>query len=125
MSGSAPDGCAFQCTGCGACCTGNDAEHYVLLEAGEEQALRRFLGVSRERLRAHYLTRLDPARRGIRLEGGACVFLDGERRCRVYPVRPAQCRTYPYWPEITASREAWAAEGERCEGMKCGVDRNS
>jgi Fe-S-cluster containining protein len=26
---------------------------------------------------------------------GACIMLDGNR-CRVYPVRPEKCRTFPY-----------------------------
>ncbi len=32
--------------------------------------------------------------------GGDCVLWGGkERRCLVYPVRPTQCQTFPFWQE--------------------------
>ncbi|BCZ17382.1 hypothetical protein NHP190003_06640 [Helicobacter sp. NHP19-003] len=31
-------------------------------------------------------------------EGYACVFLDEEtKQCQIYPVRPKQCQTFPFW----------------------------
>ena len=48
-------------------------------------------------------------RASVRLLGG-----------RVYPVRPLQCRTYPFWPEVLASRQAWQREARRCEGINRG-----
>ena len=49
--------------------------------------------------------------------GGRCVFLSPDNRCRIYAVRPLQCRTYPYWPETLSSRAAWRREARRCEGI--------
>jgi Fe-S-cluster containining protein len=48
--------------------------------------------------------------------GGACVFL-GESGCVVHEVKPVQCRTYPFWPELLRRRSDWAFEGELCEGI--------
>jgi Fe-S-cluster containining protein len=34
-----------------------------------------------------------------------CIFLreaDGQRKCAIYPVRPSQCRTWPFWPSNLA-----------------------
>lgn len=45
-----------------------------------------------------------------------CVFLDG-KRCNIYENRPAQCRSYPWWPENLESAEAWRQEAKRCEGI--------
>lgn len=28
---------------------------------------------------------------------GSCFFQAGDGRCRIYPVRPLICRTYPFW----------------------------
>ena len=39
------------------------------------------------------------------------------RRCAVHAQRPAQCRTYPFWPEAVQSQHHWAAEAVRCEGI--------
>ncbi len=53
-----------------------------------------------------------------------CVFLEvdeqGRRKCRIYSVRPTQCRTWPYWPQNLAGPESWAAAGERCPGINRG-----
>ena len=38
-----------------------------------------------------------------------CVFLNEDRSCGVYHVRPLQCSTYPWWPELMPQRN-WAAE---------------
>jgi len=108
----------FECTGCGACCTGG-VDHEVALNAGEAERIRSFLDLSTAWFRKRYLTRGDSP--GIRLgRSGRCPFLGEAGRCRIYPVRPRQCRTYPWWPELVESRAAWEAEAKRCEGMNRG-----
>ena len=52
--------------------------------------------------------------------GGPCVFLTQDNRCRIYAVRPLQCRTYPFWPEVVESRAVWRGEARRCEGIDQG-----
>jgi Fe-S-cluster containining protein len=47
-----------------------------------------------------------------------CVFW--QEGCTVYQVRPLQCRTYPFWSRILASRAAWDAEAAECPGMNHG-----
>ena len=44
-------------------------------------------------------TDIAPDRKGLVLRDrpdGACVMLDERNRCRIYPVRPEKCRTFPY-----------------------------
>ena len=48
-----------------------------------------------------------------------CIFLE-DGKCTVYPVRPKQCRTYPFWPEILISKDKWNNEVMRCEGINQG-----
>ena len=39
-------------------------------------------------------------------ENGRCLlYRDG---CRIYPVRPFQCKTFPFWFDILRSRKKWA-----------------
>ena len=52
---------------------------------------------------------------------GRCTFLDRANQCRIYRVRPKQCRTYPFWPEVLASRSSWRSEAETCEGIGRGA----
>lgn len=52
---------------------------------------------------------------------GDCTFLDPQtRRCRVYPARPRQCRTWPFWNSNLVSPEAWADAAKTCPGIGCG-----
>jgi Fe-S-cluster containining protein len=110
----------FECTGCGACCSGG-VDHYVEVSGAEREAIRAWLGLSPAWFRRRYLERVADDVLGIRLgKDGRCPFLT-ERRCRIYPVRPRQCRTYPWWPELVESKRAWEAEAKRCEGMNRGT----
>lgn len=48
---------------------------------------------------------------------GDCTFFDGEtRRCTIYPVRPAQCRTWPFWRSNLESPQAWKDVQVECPG---------
>ncbi|MCG8481108.1 MAG: YkgJ family cysteine cluster protein, partial [Spirochaetales bacterium] len=48
-----------------------------------------------------------------------CVFwTDGG--CSVYPSRPLQCRTYPFWSHIVDSEEHWMREAAECPGVDIG-----
>ena len=52
------------------------------------------------------------------IANGDCTFLDGRtRRCTIYPVRPAQCRTWPFWNSNLESPEAWDRAKSVCPGM--------
>ncbi len=107
----------FACTGCGRCCTG-DRDHYVEVRPEEQRRIQQLLGVSRRWFRGRYLMRLADGSESLRLDGnGRCVFLDAASRCRIYGARPAQCRHYPFWPELVTRQSAWTAEGRRCEGI--------
>jgi Fe-S-cluster containining protein len=48
------------------------------------------------------------------------VFHRGSRGCAVYPDRPRQCRTWPFWRAVTHSPERWAEEAQGCPGMDRG-----
>jgi len=61
-------------------------------------------------------------RRSLReLPGGDCVLWGGnDRGCLVYPVRPVQCRTFPFWREHLRSRRAWEDLARSCPGVNKG-----
>jgi uncharacterized protein len=49
-----------------------------------------------------------------------CTFLkreDGQSMCMIYPVRPAQCRTWPFWDDNLKTPAHWQHASERCPGM--------
>lgn len=109
----------FECTGCGNCCTGNPKHYWVETTRAELKRIAQHLGITLAWLRRRYVMREDGAE-GLSMRGGRCVFLEGNR-CRIYAVRPTQCRTYPLWPELLTSRTAWQSEARRCEGIGRGA----
>lgn len=108
------DGLRFACTRCGQCCTG--APGVVWVSDGELTALANFLGEPEREFAALY-TRRARGRRTLREKAnGDCVFWDRDRGCTVYPVRPMQCRTWPFWHSNVETPEAWERTAEVCPG---------
>lgn len=110
----------FECTACGKCCTGNAETHYIALTSTEATKLRKHLGVSEAWFRRRYVEHLTRNSWGIRMHNGQCAFLDKHGRCGIYTLRPTQCRTYPFWPELMDDETHWQAEKKYCEGINRG-----
>jgi uncharacterized protein len=54
-----------------------------------------------------------------------CIFLkeeNGKRTCSIYPVRPLQCRTWPFWHGNLDTQKEWDVAAVRCPGMNTGRD---
>ena len=108
------DGLAFTCTRCGKCCTGEPG--FVWLTDDELRAIAEFLGEPVEEVRALH-TRKSRGRRTLREKAdGDCVFYDRARGCTIYPVRPPQCRTWPFWESNVETPEAWERTKAVCPG---------
>ncbi len=108
------DGLRFTCTRCGHCCTG--APGYVWVTDDEIAALARFRGESVAELTA-VSTRLVGGKRSLREKlNGDCVFYDRHKGCTVYPVRPRQCRTWPFWESNLETPAAWQQTCATCPG---------
>jgi Fe-S-cluster containining protein len=110
------DGLRFQCTRCGHCCTG--APGYVWINDTELAAIAEYRREPLHEVRAAY-TRAAMGERTLREKvNGDCVFFDAARGCTIYPVRPRQCRSWPFWESNLASEEDWHKAAEGCPG--CG-----
>ena len=48
-----------------------------------------------------------------------CIFLK-EGGCMVYPYRPKQCETYPFWAHVLEDSDSWNREGKSCPGINKG-----
>lgn len=64
-------------------------------------------------------TRLIGTRLSLReYANGDCVFFDGEKRgCTIYPARPIQCQTWPFWSSNLSSPQMWEKLQRDCPGM--------
>lgn len=123
---SGESGLRFQCTLCGRCCTG--PEGYVLVSDPEVDALSARLGITPADFVARY-TRITAEGRSLTEKdspsGRDCIFLDreaipGRAICGVYQDRPAQCRTWPFWPSNLRSPRDWARASAICPGIGTG-----
>jgi Fe-S-cluster containining protein len=108
------DGLAFECTQCGKCCTGDPG--YVWVTEDELAAIAQFLGQPLHEVRAVY-ARKSRGRTTLRERAnGDCVFWQAEKGCTIYPVRPPQCRTWPFWESNVETPEDWERTCSVCPG---------
>lgn len=115
-------GLRFTCTQCGNCCTG--AAGWVFVNQEEIEKIAAFIGREGKGLGPEHLRRV--GKRYSLTEdkkSGDCCFLKtvgGKRICTIYPVRPLQCRTWPFWDSNLHSPDDWAEAAEGCPGMNTG-----
>ncbi len=125
-------GIAFSCTGCGKCCSGPPG--VVWLDEETEEQIAEFLSLDLDTFRRRYTRRVD-GRISLREETRwtteprleqvyDCIFLKEGKFCSVYPVRPIQCRTYPFWTDVMKSERSWKQESLRCEGISLDGEPN-
>lgn len=96
---------ASACASCGGhCCTGESG--YIWVNYAEIEAIAAFLEQSIEDFATIHLKkvkhRYSLIERKREKEGDfACIFFDDAfKRCSIYPVRPLQCRTFPFWDQF-------------------------
>ncbi len=116
------DGLRFTCRQCGNCCSGDPG--YVWATKEEIARIARHLGGANGWLDKKHLRRVGFKYSLTEKPNGDCIFLqrtkDGKTGCAIYPVRPRQCRTWPFWPELLRSRAAWERATHKCPGMNTG-----
>ncbi len=130
-------GLRFTCTQCGNCCTGGPGFVWISLE--EIARVADHLRITPEQTIERYCRKIGDRyslleSRNARGEHD-CIFLKEElsdrpfgdkrvtqskRTCAVYPVRPLQCRTWPFWDSNLSSSEIWEMSAKRCHGMNRG-----
>jgi len=108
-------GLRFRCTGCGRCCTGDPGFVYVTRE--EIAALAARLGCGVAQFEAAFVRAIGRRKSLVELTSGDCVFFDRvTRRCRVYDLRPRQCRTWPFWASNVETPSTWEQTCRACPG---------
>ncbi len=111
-------GLRFECTRCGHCCCRFPG--YVWVTAEEVEKIAAHLGMTVETFGKKYLRRV-----GMRLSlredvRKRCVLLGEDNLCTVYPVRPSQCRSFPFWTSALRSEKTWNELKRFCPGVDAG-----
>ena len=113
-------GLHFECLQCGECCAGPD-EGYIWVTKPEIGFIAEYLHEPVDQLWGKYIKRV--GKRATIIEKPVsrdCVFLtvvNGRRGCRIYPVRPNQCRTWPFWADNLVTGDSWNRAAMKCAGI--------
>ena len=109
-------GLQFDCQQCGNCCTFEGGAVY-----GDESEFKKIASHLNLSLKEFYdrYTFIDKGQASLKsVAAGPCIFYDSG--CSIYEVRPNQCRSYPFWPEILKSNYRWNQEAKSCKGIHSG-----
>lgn len=107
------------CERCGGkCCTGESG--YIFASIKELEEIAEFLGLGFEEFTRTYVKKV--GYKFSLLEKSynneyACIFFENQK-CQIYPVRPKQCRDFPFW-EVFRDMRHWGELQKEC----CGVEK--
>ncbi len=106
-------GIRFECRKCGTCCTGEPGVIYV--DEEEITRIADFVEVPRDVFVERCLYLLKESYSIRETDDGRCIFF--ENGCAIYPVRPLQCSTFPFWFQNMRSLDAWEDVRLKCPGI--------
>ena len=104
----------FECQpGCTACC---EQKGFVFLTEDDILRIADFVQMTAHSFERRYIYRTKHLRRFRVPQETQCPFLkDGG--CSIHPVKPVQCRVFPYWPELVDEAKEWHKTGSWCPGI--------
>lgn len=104
----------FECQpDCSNCC---QVEGQVYLRAEDIPRIAEHLAIPAAEFERRYVYR---TARHIKLRkppDRQCYF-HRDNRCAIHSVKPTQCRTFPFWPELVENQTAWDEAAQYCPGM--------
>ncbi len=108
-------GIRFECIRCGRCCTGEPGTVYVGRE--EISQISDFLKMDEKAFQRQYLYPFRDSYSIKELPDGRCIFFHPEKGCLIHPVKPLQCRTYPFWFKNLRNEHRWRETQRECPGI--------
>jgi uncharacterized protein len=113
-------GLTFECAQCARCCSGSPGYVWVTLEDIRRGAA--YLRMPLDDFIRIYVRQVGARYALTEKSDYDCMFLardaEGRTGCLIYPVRPMQCRTWPFWNENLKSPEEWQRAGRKCPGIR-------
>lgn len=107
----------FLCqTGCIRCC---EQKGFVYVTRDDIARIAEYLGITRAEFKRCYLCGTAPLLRFRKQRHKQCPFLLASG-CSVHAVKPLQCSSFPYWPEVLASADERRETAKYCPGMNKG-----
>ncbi len=110
------DGLKFECQRCGRCCRGEPGVVWVNKE--EIEKISSFLGITQAVFAKNYLRSINGRFSLLEYGSGDCVMY--HNGCKIYTVRPCQCRSFPFWGTNLENRSEWEKLKKTCPGIDKG-----
>ena len=107
------DGLRFKCNQCGLCCRGKPG--VVLVNEKEMKNIADHLRMPIENFCKRFVRKVYKRYSLTERENGDCAMY--ENGCNIYPVRPYQCKSFPFWLANLETKEAWNALKDACPGI--------
>lgn len=108
------NGLRFSCQQCHNCCRGGQPG-WVYPSRREVERMARHLKLAPPTFRERYMVDDPDEEASLRMRRKSdCIFWNNG--CTIYPARPRQCRTFPFWAENLESPETWAEVCRSCQG---------
>jgi Fe-S-cluster containining protein len=108
------DGLRFHCVpGCTNCCR---AQGYVYITPADLERMAAYVNLTPAEFESRYVYRTRRLMRLRKPRTSQCHFLN-DTGCTIHPSKPAQCRLFPFWPELVEDREAWNQASGNCPGI--------
>ena len=111
-------GVKFSCQqGCGKCC--DEPNGIVYLSMHDAQRIANNFSMSKKEWLQRDCRKTLDGRFVLksRESDGICIYLNDNKQCDIYSVRPQQCAAYPWWAENLATEKAWKKTTLECPGL--------
>jgi hypothetical protein len=107
----------FECQpGCIRCC---EQKGFVYVTRDDIARLAAHLGITHTEFKRRYLCGTAPLLRFRKQRHKQCPFLESNG-CSVHSIKPLQCSSFPYWPELLANPNERRETAKYCPGMNHG-----
>jgi Fe-S-cluster containining protein len=107
-------GIRFECqAGCTNCC---QQKGFVYLTEADLLRIAKFVGMRVADFERRYVYRTKNQLRLRSPRHTQCHFLR-EGGCSIHPVKPTQCRIFPFWPELVDDKKEWRKTAAWCPGI--------
>ncbi|MFN3605090.1 MAG: YkgJ family cysteine cluster protein [Leptonema sp. (in: bacteria)] len=105
----------FQCTQCGKCCYGPGKVYFT---KNDLIAIQQFLKLNHQKWKS-LLEKLNLQKKDqlfVYYTNDKCLFLGKNNICKIYPVRPLQCLSFPFWSSNFSSKKSLQNLIQNCPG---------
>ncbi len=103
----------FKCTQCGQCCKGYGG---TFVNDDDILKIAKYLNITPQNVLVDYCQTSGGKPLLSIGENGYCIFWN--KVCKIHPVKPRMCRTWPYIESVLIDSSNWHVMGSCCPGIR-------